>query len=151
MVAHARVGLGLAFPRLDSILFHGDGSIDLSEIRSQMSLARIRRVKVTYIVQFEVQAARIAHWVPLIVSSPERGGRGLAVGTGQANAPIAGRLLAWPVLLSLDGVRFAYSASIAQKVATAIASPEWSGHGAAVDALASRIVAIVLLRLDWEH
>lgn len=41
----------------------------------------------TYIMQFVVQSAGIAHRFPVLVAPPERGGGGLAVGARGARTP----------------------------------------------------------------
>lgn len=58
--------LGLAFARLDAVLAHGQRTTDA--------------------VQLEVQAARVADGLALVVAAPQGGSPGAAVGTTEAEA-----------------------------------------------------------------
>lgn len=66
----ASVVLGLAFPLLDALLLHGEGSV--------------------HVVQLEVQTAGVAYRIAFVVAPPERRGVGLAIGAGHPVAAIIG-------------------------------------------------------------
>lgn len=59
--------LGLALPGLDAVLAHGKGPVDA--------------------VQLEVETARVADGLSLVVAAPQGGGARAAVGAAQAQAP----------------------------------------------------------------
>ena len=98
----------------------------------------------TYIVQFVVEAASIAHRFTLVVAPPERRRGGLAVGAGEPRPSVVARLLVRSTGRPVHAVgAIEEAAGVAQVVAGAVTTPQRRRHCAAVDALPRSIVEVV--------
>lgn len=123
LAVRSGLALGLALASLDALFSHCQGSVD--------------------IMQFEVQSTGVAHGLAFIVSPPQGGGRGSAVGAAQADAAGHSRLHLKrhsPLLFRRGSAGGAIhlvveATGVAQVVAGAVPTPQWRGDGTAVDAL----------------
>ena len=89
-------------------------------------------------MELHVEAAGITYRLTLGITTPQRGGGSLAVGTGEAYPAGSGqaalRLNEGPV----DAVHLVIEATgIAQVVSRPISPPEWGGHGPTIDTLSA--------------
>lgn len=89
-------------------------------------------------MELHVEATGIAHGLALRIAAPQRGGGGLAVGTGEAHSA-GGRQ---PALgldeRPVDAVHLVVEAAgVAQIVTRPISPPEWGGHSPTVDTLSA--------------
>jgi len=120
--------LGFAFARLDAVLAHGQRPANA--------------------VQLEVQTARVADGLALVVAPPQGGGPGAAVGAAEAQATRGRQPLRRLHQRSIHAVHLVVEAArVAKVVAGAVAAPQRRRNGAAVDALAplsERVVHLVV-------
>lgn len=89
-------------------------------------------------VELHVEAAGVAHGLTLGVAAPQRGGGGLAVGTGEAHSAGGGQSALGLDEGPVDPIHLVVEAAgIAQIVPCPVPPPEWGGHGPTVDTLSA--------------
>lgn len=89
-------------------------------------------------MELHVQATGIAHGLTLCVAAPQRGGGGLAVGTGEAHSAGGGQPALGFDEGPIDAIHLVVEAAgVAQVMPRPIPPPEWGGHGSTVDTLSA--------------